>query len=220
MSRENRHGRILRCLGASSGQCLAMYVAQAAAMGLLGAIAGAALGVAVPIRLPTVFKDFLPVDVKVQLEPQAILTGVLIGGWIALFFALRPLLALRNVSPLQTLRRDADSEVLKMRWNDVPRVAVNVALVLSILLIGLLGHRNLKQGFWISASTGGAIAILAALQCSCLTPREERFEPGGATRSAGCGKSLPTRESTRSVILSLGFGAFLITTCISCRAIC
>ena len=204
---------ILRCLGASSGQVLAMYVAQAAAMGLLGAIAGAALGVAVQFGLPTVFKDFLPVDVKVQLEPQAILTGVLIGGWIALIFALRPLLALRNVSPLQTLRRDADSEVLKMRWNDVPRVAVNVALVLSILLIGLLRASTLKQGFWISASTGGAIAILAgaAMLLSYAARRALRTGWRYEIRQGVANLYRPANQ-TRSVILSLGFGAFLITT--------
>src|SRR5688572_21409659 len=46
---------ILRCLGASSGQVLAMYVAQAAAMGVIGAVAGAALGVVVQFGLPSLF---------------------------------------------------------------------------------------------------------------------------------------------------------------------
>jgi putative ABC transport system permease protein len=204
---------ILRCLGASSGQVLAMYVAQAAAMGLLGALAGAALGVAVQFGLPVVFKDFLPVDVKVQLEPQAILTGVLIGGWIALIFALRPLLALRNVSPLQTLRRDADSEVLRMRWNDWPRVAVNAALVASVVAIGLLRAANIKQGFWISASTGGAIAVLAtvATLLSYAARKVLRTRWRYELRQGVANLYRPANQ-TRSVILSLGFGAFLITT--------
>jgi putative ABC transport system permease protein len=204
---------ILRCLGASSGQVLAMYVAQAAAMGLLGAMAGAALGVAVQFGLPVVFKDFLPVDVKVQLEPQAILTGVLIGGWIALIFALRPLLALRNVSPLQTLRRDADSEVLRMRWNDWPRVAVNAALVASVVAIGLLRAANVKQGFWISASTGGAIAVLATVAAllSYAARKVLRTRWSYELRQGVANLYRPANQ-TRSVILSLGFGAFLITT--------
>jgi putative ABC transport system permease protein len=204
---------IFRCLGASSGQVLAMYVAQAAAMGLLGAIAGAALGVAVQFALPSVFGDFLPVDVNVTLEPAAILTGIAIGGWIALIFSLRPLLALRNVSPLQTLRRDADSEVLKMRWNDVPRVAVNVALVLSVIGIALLRAGTVRQGLGISGATFAVIGILtlSAILLSWASRKALRERWPYVVRQGVANLYRPANQ-TRSVILSLGFGAFLVTT--------
>ncbi len=91
---------ILRCLGATSGQVLVIYVLQAAAMGLLGALAGAALGVAVQFALPWALQEFLPVDVTVRLAPAAIGLGLGIGVWVALIFSLRPLLSLRGVSPL------------------------------------------------------------------------------------------------------------------------
>jgi putative ABC transport system permease protein len=57
---------VLRCLGATSRQVLAVYVLQAAAMGLVGALAGAALGIALQFALPAVVSDFLPVDVRVS----------------------------------------------------------------------------------------------------------------------------------------------------------
>ncbi len=204
---------ILRCLGASSGQVLAMYVAQAAAMGLLGALAGAALGVAVQFGLPAVFGDFLPVDVRVTLEPAAIITGIVVGGWIALIFSLRPLLALRNVSPLQTLRRDADSEILRLRWNDFPRVAVNVALGLSVVAIALLRSSDGRQGLWISASTFAVIAVLtaSAIMLSYVARRSLRAGWPYVVRQGVANLYRPANQ-TRSVILSLGFGAFLITT--------
>jgi putative ABC transport system permease protein len=204
---------ILRCLGASSQQVLAMYVVQAAAMGILGAVAGAALGVAIQFGLPVMVKDFLPVEVDVTLEPKAIITGVLIGGWIALIFALRPLLALRNVSPLQTLRRDADAEVLRMHWNDWPRVIVNAALVASVVAIALLRATNLKQGLWISAATGGAIAILVASAwlLSWIARKALRTRWPYVVRQGVANLYRPANQ-TRSVVLSLGFGAFLITT--------
>ena len=204
---------IFRCLGASSGQVLAMYVAQAAAMGIIGAIAGAAIGVAVQFALPSVFGDFLPVDVNVTLEPSAILIGILIGGWIALIFSLRPLLALRNVSPLQTLRRDADSEVLRMRWNDIPRVAVNVALVASIVAIALLRASTLRQGFGISAATFAVIGVLtlSAIFLSWIARKTLRTGWPYVVRQGVANLYRPANQ-TRSVILSLGFGAFLITT--------
>ncbi|HVF41222.1 MAG TPA: FtsX-like permease family protein [Gemmatimonadaceae bacterium] len=204
---------ILRCLGASSGQVLAMYVAQAAAMGLLGALVGAALGVAVQFGLPRVFGDFLPVDVSVTLEPTAIMTGMIVGGWIALIFSLRPLLALRNVSPLQTLRRDADSEILRMRWNDFPRLAVDVALAASVVAIGLLRASDLQQGLWISGATFAVIAVLtvSAILLSWLARRTIRARWPYVVRQGVANLYRPANQ-TRSVVLSLGFGAFLITT--------
>ncbi|MGI9044448.1 MAG: ABC transporter permease [Gemmatimonadaceae bacterium] len=204
---------ILRCLGASSGQVVAMYVAQAAAMGLVGALAGAALGVLVQFTLPSVFGDFLPVDVSVSLAPRAIITGILVGGWIALIFSLRPLLALRNVSPLQTLRRDADSTILRMRWNDLPRVLVNVAMIASVVAIALLRSSEIRQGLWISVATLGVLGILtlSAIFLSWIARKTLRQGWPYVVRQGVANLYRPANQ-TRSVVLSLGFGAFLITT--------
>ncbi|MGK2963006.1 MAG: ABC transporter permease [Gemmatimonadaceae bacterium] len=204
---------ILRCLGASSGQVVAMYVAQAAAMGLVGALAGAALGVLVQFTLPSVFGDFLPVDVSVSLAPRAIVTGILVGGWIALIFSLRPLLALRNVSPLQTLRRDADSTILRMRWNDLPRVLVNVAMIASVVAIALLRSSDFRQGLWISVATLGVLGILtlSAIFLSWVARKTLRQGWPYVVRQGVANLYRPANQ-TRSVVLSLGFGAFLITT--------
>src|SRR5205823_12669219 len=59
---------ILRCLGATSWQVLAIYTVQAAIMGLIGAAAGVALGVGIQFMFPRVLKDFLPVHVEMHLS--------------------------------------------------------------------------------------------------------------------------------------------------------
>jgi putative ABC transport system permease protein len=204
---------VLRCLGASSGQVLAIYVTQAAAMGLIGAAAGAALGVAIQFLLPGALTQLLPVDVQVTLVPSAVITGLAVGGWIALIFALRPLLALRNVSPLQTLRRDTDADVLRMRWSDAPRIVVNVALVLSVVLIALMRAQTAEQALWISGATGLAILALAA-SAAFLTWSARK---GLRTRwpyvvRQGVANLYRPGNQTRAVTLALGFGAFLIST--------
>jgi putative ABC transport system permease protein len=204
---------VLRCLGASSGQVLSMYVAQAALMGLAGAAAGAALGVAVQFALPRVLTEILPIDVQVTLVPSAVLTGLAVGGWIALIFALRPLLALRNVSPLQTLRRDTDAEVLRMRWTDVPRIVVNVALVLSVVLIALSRARTPKQGLWMSGATGFAILALAASAAFLSWAARKGLRTGWPyVVRQGVANLYRPGNQTRAVILALGFGAFLVST--------
>ena len=204
---------VLRCLGASSGQVLTIYVVQAAAMGLVGAAAGAALGVAVQFLLPHVLTDFLPIDVRVTLVPSAVFTGLAVGGWIALIFALRPLLALRNVSPLQTLRRDTDAEVLRMRWTDAPRIVVNAAMVLSVVGIALSRAQTTRQAFGMSAATGLAILALAASAAllSWAARRGLRTRWPYVVRQGVANLYRPGNQ-TRAVTLALGFGAFLVST--------
>jgi len=204
---------VLRCLGASSGQVLAIYVVQAAGMGLAGAAAGAALGVVIQFVLPQALTDFLPIDVKVTLVPAAVLTGLAVGGWIALIFALRPLLALRNVSPLQTLRRDTDAEVLRMHWSDVPRIAVDVALVLSVVGIAFLRAQTTRQALSMSAATGVAILALAASAALLSWGARKGLRTGWPyVVRQGVANLYRPGNQTRAVILALGFGAFLVST--------
>jgi putative ABC transport system permease protein len=204
---------VLRCLGASSGQVLSIYVVQAAVMGLIGAAAGAALGVAIQFILPSVLTEILPIDVQVTLVPSAVLTGLAVGGWIALIFALRPLLALRNVSPLQTLRRDTDADVLRMRWTDVPRIAVDVALVGSVVAIALTRAPTVKQALWMSGATGFAIFALAASAAflSWAARKGLRTRWPYVVRQGVANLYRPGNQ-TRAVTLALGFGAFLVST--------
>ncbi len=204
---------VLRCLGASSGQVLAIYVVQAAAMGLAGAAAGAALGVAVQFVLPHALSDVLPIDVQVSLVPRAVLTGLAVGGWIALVFALRPLLALRNVSPLQTLRRDTDADVLRMHWSDVPRTTVDVALVLSVVGIAFLRARTTNQALSMSGATGLVILALAGSAALLTWTARKGLRSGWPyVVRQGVANLYRPGNQTRAVTLALGFGAFLIST--------
>ena len=203
---------VLRCLGATSGQVLAIYVAQAAVMGFVGAAAGAALGVGIQYALPVVIKGFLPVDVSVALDWRAIAMGLAIGVWVALVFALRPLLALRRVSPLQALRRDTaalDAE----RNKDIPTHVVNVALVGSVLLLAFQRAGSLRRGAMFSVGIGGSMLVLWAsaaalswLARKAITPRWPYV-----VRQGVANLYRPANQ-TRSVVLALGFGAFLVST--------
>src|SRR3954468_9097094 len=204
---------VLRCLGASSGQVLSIYVVQAAAMGLIGAAAGAALGVAVQFALPHVLKDFLPIDVHVRFVAPAVFTGLAVGGWIALVFALSPLLALRNVSPLQPLRRDTDAEVLRMHWSDAPIIAIDVALVLSVVGISFLRARTTRQALSMSGATAFAIFALTS-SAALLSWAARKGLRGGwpyVVRQGVANLYRPGNQ-TRAVTLALGFGAFLVST--------
>ncbi len=204
---------ILRCLGATSRQVLAVYVIQAAAMGLLGAAFGVALGVGMQFLVPVALKDILPVDVSVRPEPAAMAAGLLVGAWVALVFALRPLLALRKISPLQTLRRDADSSVLLMHWRDAPRLLVNAAITASVVTIAILRTGSPVEGLAMSAGAAAALAALTASAAILSWAARKGIRPRWpyVLRQGIANLHRPANQ-TRPVILALGFGAFLVTT--------
>ena len=204
---------VLRCLGATSRQVLALYVVQAAAMGFVGALAGALFGVAIQFLLPLVIADFLPVDVQITLEAQPLLLGLATGVWVALMFALRPLLALRRVSPLQAIRRDADAAALPREWKDAARLTVDGLLVGSLVAIIIARLGTVREGLYVSAAITGAVAVLwvAATLLIALARRSARASWPFTLRQGIANLHRPANQ-TRAVTLALGFGAFLLST--------
>ncbi|PWU00665.1 MAG: ABC transporter permease [Bacteroidetes bacterium] len=95
---------ILRCLGANSTQAFLIYLIQVAGIGLIGSIIGAMLGILVQEILPIVLKDFLPVETSLKISWISIGQGILLGLIISVLFALLPLISIRKISPLFTLR--------------------------------------------------------------------------------------------------------------------
>lgn len=204
---------ILRCLGATSVQVLVIYVVQAAAMGLVGAAGGAALGVALQLALPRVLQDFLPVDVTVHLAPAAIVLGLGVGVWLALIFALRPLLALRRISPLQTLRRESDADVVRRARRDSAALVVSFAIAASVLVIALARAGNAQRALAYASAVGGAISVLWITALLLAKAARRAARPGlPFVFRQGVANLYRPGNQTRSVILALGFGVFLMST--------
>lgn len=204
---------VLRCLGATSRQVLGLYVVQAAAMGFVGALAGAVLGVAIQFLLPQVVSDFLPVDVTIALELQPLLLGLGTGVWVALVFAMRPLLALRRVSPLQAIRREADSAAMPSEWRDGARLIVDGLLVGSLVSIIVVRLGNWRDGLAISAGITVAVAVLWVAATALIAAARRSTRPSWPfTLRQGIANLHRPANQTRAVTLALGFGAFLLST--------
>jgi len=95
---------IMRCLGVKAYEAFLIYLIQIIGIGLIGSILGALLGTFVQHLLPVVFKDFLPISVTTDISWAAVWQGVVLGVTISILFALLPLIAIRRISPLNTLR--------------------------------------------------------------------------------------------------------------------
>lgn len=204
---------VLRCLGASSRQVLTLYVLQAGAMGFVGAAAGTALGIGIQFLLPGAVADILPLEVAPTLEARAIGMGLLIGVWVALVFALRPLLALRRVSPLQALRRATDEAAVPREWTDPWRLAVDVLLVGSIVGLTITRTGSVGEGLAVTVAITLAVAVLWVAATVLIRAARRGVRAGWpfALRQGVANLYRPANQ-TRAVTLALGFGAFLLST--------
>lgn len=203
---------VLRCLGATSTQVLFIYVAQAAVMGLIGATFGAVLGVAIQFGLPLIIKDFLPLDVEVALDPVALGTGLAVGVCVALIFALRPLLALRRVSPLQALRRD-ETALVRASLRDPATQLVNLILIASVILLAIGRADTVPRGLMFAVGIGTSLVVLYAASWLLSEGARRAVRPSWpyVIRQGVANLHRPANQ-TRSVVIALGFGSFLVTT--------
>lgn len=200
---------VLRCLGATQGTAFVAYLLQAAMLGLLGAAVGAALGIAAQAALPAVLGELMPVQVHFAVSWGAVLTGLLVGLWVAMVFALLPLLEVRGIPPLRALRQEVEPERRRDRW----RAVAYAALMTSILGLSLWQASVWQAGLAFAVGLGITLAMLflfawlATRGLHRFFPRRARF----VVRQGVANLFRPNNQTT-AVSVALGFGVFLVTT--------
>lgn len=198
---------LLRCVGATRRQVFATYLIQAAAMGLLGSAAGVAGGLVAQRWLPRLIQDVLPVPVASSISLGSVAFGLLLGTWVAVVFALAPLLRVRKVAPLQALRHVAEAPTAAdpARWGAVAAVAV------TVLALTLYEAPSPAAGLAFAA---GLAAVAAVLWCVAwgLAWATRRFFPRRAayTIRQGVANLFRPGNQTVSVTLALGFGVLVV----------
>lgn len=134
---------IMRCMGVKASEAFLIYLIQITGIGLIGSVAGAILGTGIQQLLPLVLKDFLPITISVSISWLAVGQGILLGLIISILFALLPLISIRNISPLNTLRLSVDDATTMrdpFRW-----------LVYILVLLFVTSFAYLQIGNWIGA---------------------------------------------------------------------
>lgn len=207
---------VLRCLGASSAQVVWMFVIEAAGLGLAGALIGVVLGIAAQLVLPHVLGTFIPLNVTPQLEWRPALSGLALGTWVGVLFALGPVLGVRNVAPLQVLRRDLDGASTgpsRSAWRDPARLVAGAVLAASVVAVCIARADSAIVGVWMSAGISAAIGAtwLAAMLCARAARRLAQLPLAFIVRHGIANLDRPGNQ-TRPVVLALGFGAFLLGT--------
>jgi len=201
---------VLRCLGVGQGTAFLAYLIQAALLGLMGATAGVVFGIGLQAVMPAVLRGVLPVDVTTRLSPTSVAAGLAIGMWVAVVFALIPLLQVRDIPPLAALRQDF--EPTRRRFDPL-RGGAWVLLGGSVLALCAYEAPDVELGLGFAVSLAIAGAAIASVGAGLMAVTR-RYFPTRASYPVRQGVSnlFRPQNQTISVTLALGFGAFIIGT--------
>ena len=208
---------ILRCLGAKGSQAFLIYLIQIVAVGFLGSLAGAALGTIIQQFLPIAFKDFLPIKVTATFSWTAIGQGLILGVVISFLFALLPLVSIRNISPLNTLR------LMFLRFSlfrDPVRWMVYAAIIIFIFGFSYLQIKEIPESIAFSIVIVIAFLILMGI-AALLMWTVRRFFPNAWSYlwRQGLANLYRPNNQTTILIVAIGLGTAIICTLFSIRAI-
>ena len=203
---------ILRCLGATAGRVLAVYVLQVTLLGLGGSVLG--IGVAqlmlwaVPASLAEQAATVAGLSaVSTSPTGSAVVQGLAVGVLVSLLFALVPLLDIRHAKPLLLLRQGASVPRQGFDWI---RIGVMASVGAALVLVASWQAASLEVGLYV---VGGFTLVAFALY---LIGRGLIFaiQPLQTTswfplRHAVLNLSRPGNQ-TRVILLAVGLGSFFI----------
>ncbi|HEY7818022.1 MAG TPA: ABC transporter permease, partial [Vicinamibacteria bacterium] len=148
---------MLKCVGATTRQVLAIYILQV----LLLSVAGCLLG----LVLARLAMGFIPVafDLDVRgvdygLSASSVVQGMAIGLLVSILFSLTPLLHVRRVRPLSLLRPEGTED--GGRRIDGLQFVAGAVLVLALVGVAAWQADSLRIGGYVSATFVGLSLVL------------------------------------------------------------
>ena len=211
---------ILKCVGATTRQVLATYVAQVVMLGLTGSALGVALAAIALRAIPESMTAAIGGQ-ALTLTGSAVIQGLAVGLLVSLLFSLVPLLEVRRVKPLLLLRGGDPAIVTAVpfafgQWRERARsfdwLQISAAVVVSAALVGIASWQaaSLRIGLIVCGGFAGVALLLlgaGALMVRAVRPlsRTRIF----ALRHAVLGLRRPGNQ-TRVVLLAVGLGTFFV----------
>ena len=216
---------ILKCVGATTAQVLATYVAQVLLLGLGGSLLGVGIAAvaiaAIPESAAAAFGN-----VSYGLTLSAALQGTAVGLLVSLLFSLVPLLEVRRVKPLLLLRGSetmlapaAESRPWSFPRSLVPAalrradpVQVWAAIAVTAALVAIAA--------WQAASIEVALVVCAGFAAVTLVLHGAGVALVRAVRPLAAAPWFPLRHAvvslrrpgnqTRVILLAVGLGSFFV----------
>jgi putative ABC transport system permease protein len=198
---------ILKCLGVRPRETFLLYFGQAAALGLLGSLAGCALGLGISATLPFFLRDLVPAELLDPWQPAALLRGIALGLGTTIVFAVPPLQQVLRVPPARVLRQSAEP---------LPGTRAMTVASALLLVLGTTALAGAQAGTPLLGAqfTGGlASTALALAGAAWLLVRLARRLPRGSGRvwlRHGLASIARPGAATLSAIVAIGLGLLVV----------
>lgn len=202
---------VLRCMGASSYQAMNIFLVQALVLGFLGAFTGTMLGIGLQYLLPVLVEEFLPVDVILSFSWLSVTLGMITGTGIAIIFALLPLLSIRKVSPLFTLRT-VDISPTQLLENRT-KFSIYAVIGLTVTIYAYLLTEDLVVSLLFTLGLGLSLALLLFVARLLMQLTRRYISKGWPyVWRQGIANLYRPNNQTSTLMVTLGLGMLLVST--------
>ena len=215
---------ILKCLGATTRQVLAVYVLQVVFLGLTGSAMGVGLAAAGIAAIPPAMAAALGAS-SYGLTASAVWQGVAVGVLVSLLFSLVPLLEVRTVKPLLLIRGGTTSGSggsmypawwrlagLRARLAHADRVQVAAAVLVGGALVAVASWQaaSVRVGLYVCGGFAGIALVMNMVSAGVVRAvrpisRARWFPLRHAVLSLG-----RPGNQTRVILLAVGIGSFFV----------
>jgi putative ABC transport system permease protein len=195
---------ILRCLGCPTDLAFSIYLAQAVALGALGALLGAALGIGFHLGVLAMYGKILPAAVRPAPEWLVVAQTTAAGFAVCCGFALLPLLRVRRISPAATLRQPVALDGVTGGLRAWPLYLLLAAL---LTLLALVNAPDWKGALAMVAGLGAAFGSLIAVAHGLVLAARRIIRPTWPYLvRQGISNLYRPQNQTLLFLLSLGLG--------------
>src|SRR5690606_37043344 len=141
-------------------QTFLIYLLQIGFVGLVSGVIGTFIGLFLQQLFPLILEGLLPVEVEISLVPSAIYSGILLGIFMSVLFALYPLIGTIYISPLQALRIEEGTNSKSTKA--------------GLLVLGAIFAFIFLFAFWLLNDIFFALSFLVGIIITFLRSEERR----------------------------------------------
>lgn len=199
---------VIKCVGGTARQIVAVYLAQVVALGLAGSLFGVALAKGALLLVGSYFAQSLPPNMSYELTRGSVLQGLGLGLLVSVLFSLMPLLRVRHIKPNMLLREDAGDG--KRPRFDLLRWATGALVVVGLVALSSWQAGSALVGLYFITGLAATAAILYASALALIfLVRRARHLRSFALRQSISSLYRPGNQ-TRVIVMAVGLGAFVV----------